>query len=182
MNPHSPYAAGMDEDVMEDEGESLSPVVEIPSGDCEDLGAEAAHDMDPSPAIDPCNFNFQISIPEFHVYKPPNAAESPTRLCIKAIVTENFKSFYGKKILGPFDQKFTAIVGPNGCGKSNTLDSLLFVFGFSSRRLRTKKIQDLIHSSSEHADCGSAKVTVHFVMIKRPLNGTLFDYGFLSAS
>ena len=31
---------------------------------------------------------------------------------------ENFKSYRGKHVIGPF-RKFTAIIGPNGCGKYN---------------------------------------------------------------
>ena len=34
---------------------------------------------------------------------------------------ENFKSYDGKQIVGPFDN-FTCIIGPNGAGKSNMMD------------------------------------------------------------
>lgn len=35
---------------------------------------------------------------------------------LKQIEIENFKSYRGKQIVGPF-KKFTAIVGPNGSGE-----------------------------------------------------------------
>jgi RecF/RecN/SMC N terminal domain len=118
------------------------------------------------PASDPSNFHFDIPMPVFRPFQEPDPTERITRLCIKAISTENFKSYYGKKILGPFDQKFTAIIGPNGCGKSNTIDALLFVFGFRSAKLRAHKLPELIHNSEEHKDCTSAKVTVYFALMQ----------------
>ncbi|XP_055347019.1 structural maintenance of chromosomes protein 4-like [Paramacrobiotus metropolitanus] len=135
--------------------------------DGDDSDAELLVELTP-PDVDPAKFDFGIEIPEYRPHKPLNLAESPSRLCIKAIITENFKSFYGKKFLGPFDQKFTAIVGPNGCGKSNTIDALLFVFGFPSRRLRAQKLQELIHVSGSHPECRSASVSVYFAMVQRP--------------
>ena len=51
------------------------------------------------------------------------------RLMIKRIELENFKSYFGKKVIGPLHKNFTAVVGPNGSGKSNCIESLLFVFG-----------------------------------------------------
>jgi AAA15 family ATPase/GTPase len=43
---------------------------------------------------------------------------------LKLIEIENFKSYKGRQIIGPF-HKFTAIIGPNGSGK---LWSILQVF------------------------------------------------------
>ena len=51
------------------------------------------------------------------------------RLMITKIELENFKSYFGKKVIGPLHKNFTAVVGPNGSGKSNCIESLLFVFG-----------------------------------------------------
>lgn len=44
-------------------------------------------------------------------------------------------------------QAFSAIVGPNGSGKSNTIDALLFVFGFRATKMRQGKFSELIHNS-----------------------------------
>ncbi|EGR32947.1 smc c-terminal domain protein [Ichthyophthirius multifiliis] len=45
----------------------------------------------------------------------------------------DFKSFRGKHQVGPFEN-LTAIIGPNGCGKSNIIDSLCFVFNVENAR------------------------------------------------
>ena len=39
------------------------------------------------------------------------------------IEAENFKSYAGKQIIGPF-KDFTAVIGPNGSGKSNLMDAI----------------------------------------------------------
>jgi len=44
-------------------------------------------------------------------------------------------------------QSFSAIVGPNGSGKSNTIDALLFVFGYRASKMRQGKLSELIHNS-----------------------------------
>lgn len=60
----------------------------------------------------------------------------------------NFKSYLGQHVIGPFDEHFTCIIGPNGNGKSNILDAMLFVFGFKSSKLRQDSLASLIHSSA----------------------------------
>lgn len=60
----------------------------------------------------------------------------------------NFKSYYGTQVLGPFSDHFTCIIGPNGNGKSNILDAMLFVFGFKSSKLRQDCLASLIHCSA----------------------------------
>ena len=88
------------------------------------------------------------------------------RLMIEKIVLENFKSYYGRKEIGPLHKCFSAVVGPNGSGKSNLIESLLFVFGKRAKRMRLNKLSELIHSSSQHEkDVTYAAVEVHFQMI-----------------
>ena len=41
------------------------------------------------------------------------------RMMITKIEMENFKSYFGKKTIGPLHKNFTAVVGPNGSGKNN---------------------------------------------------------------
>jgi len=85
------------------------------------------------------------------------------RLMIDKIVLENFKSYYGRKEIGPLHKCFSAVVGPNGSGKSNLIESLLFVFGKRAKRMRLNKLSELIHSSALHsADVHHAAVEVHF--------------------
>ncbi|XP_066920208.1 structural maintenance of chromosomes protein 1A-like [Clytia hemisphaerica] len=57
----------------------------------------------------------------------------------------NFKSYNGKHVIG-FD-RFSAIIGPNGCGKSNMMDAISFVLGEKTSNLRVKTVKDLIHGA-----------------------------------
>lgn len=59
-------------------------------------------------------------------------------------------------------QSFSAIVGPNGSGKSNTIDALLFVFGYRASKMRQGKLSELIHNSARHPDLDECSVEVHF--------------------
>ena len=51
---------------------------------------------------------------------------------------ENFKSYGGVRVVGPFHKRFSSIVGPNGSGKSNVIDAMLFVFGKKAKKLRAQ--------------------------------------------
>jgi structural maintenance of chromosome 1 len=59
------------------------------------------------------------------------------------IELENFKSYAGHQIVGPF-KNFQAVIGPNGSGKSNLMDAIAFVLGVKSRNLRSHKLGDLV--------------------------------------
>ncbi|MFH0955557.1 MAG: AAA family ATPase [Candidatus Micrarchaeota archaeon] len=66
---------------------------------------------------------------------------------IKKLSLKNFKSFRKADI--PLSDGFTAIVGSNGSGKSNILDSILFVLGISSlKSLRASRLTDLVNNDS----------------------------------
>lgn len=95
-----------------------------------------------------------------------NRAGEP-RLVIDRIVLVNFKSYAGRQVIGPFHKSFSAIVGPNGSGKSNTIDALLFVFGFKATKMRQGKLSELIHNSSASPPGGfeSCSVEVWFKTI-----------------
>ncbi len=62
---------------------------------------------------------------------------------LQRIELENFKSYYGKHVIGPFAD-FTAIIGPNGSGKSNMMDAISFVLGIQSKHLRSSQLKELI--------------------------------------
>jgi len=91
--------------------------------------------------------------------------ETYRRLMITKIELENFKSYFGKRVIGPLHKNFTAVVGPNGSGKSNLIESLLFVFGKRAKQMRLNKLSELIHDSAEHQNCASASVRVFFTDI-----------------
>lgn len=69
------------------------------------------------------------------------------RMVITSVVLTNFKSYYGRQVIGIFDYCFSAIVGPNGSGKSNVIDALLFVFGSRALKIRQKRLSELIYNS-----------------------------------
>src|SRR5699024_1492217 len=83
------------------------------------------------------------------------------RLFIESIVVENFKSYKGKHVIGPFGRGFNSIVGPNGSGKSNVIDAVLFVLGFKAKKMRHTKAENLIYAGETNAD--RAEVTINFV-------------------
>ncbi|KAF8079236.1 RecF/RecN/SMC N terminal domain-containing protein [Lyophyllum atratum] len=93
---------------------------------------------------------------------PEEPAGPKSRLVIHKMALVNFKSYAGRQEIGPFHKSFSSIVGPNGSGKSNTIDALLFVFGYRASKMRQGKLSELIHNSARYPDLSECSVEVHF--------------------
>jgi chromosome segregation protein len=81
----------------------------------------------------------------------------------KEIEMTGFKSFADRTAIR-LEQGVTAIVGPNGCGKSNILDALRWALGEqSTKAMRGTHMQDVIFIGSENRQpLGMAEVSVTF--------------------
>ena len=82
---------------------------------------------------------------------------------LKQIKLAGFKSFVDVTKV-PFPHQMTAIVGPNGCGKSNIIDAVRWVLGESSaKNLRGDAMTDVIfNGSAERKPIGQASVELIF--------------------
>jgi chromosome segregation protein len=85
----------------------------------------------------------------------------PVRL--KSLEIKGFKSFADKTIVN-FDDNVTGIVGPNGCGKSNIVDSIRWVIGEQKiSHLRSENLDSLVFNGSKSRSAsGLAEVSLTF--------------------
>lgn len=93
------------------------------------------------------------------------------RMRIYKIVLFNFKSFKGLHEIGYF-QDFTSLLGSNGSGKSNIVDSIMFALGFTSTFVRCNKLKDLINQNRNPNE--DTYVEIHFTK-QTPTTRNLID-------
>lgn len=95
---------------------------------------------------------------------------------LKQIKLAGFKSFVDPTQVA-FPAAMTAVVGPNGCGKSNVIDAVRWVLGESSaKNLRGDAMTDVIfNGSTQRKPVSQASVELMFENTQGRLQGTLAD-------
>jgi len=100
---------------------------------------------------------------------------------INRIKVSGFKSFVDPTTL-TLPGNLTAIVGPNGCGKSNIIDALIWVMGESSaKHLRGDSMSDVIfNGSNSRKPVGQANVEIIFDNTDGTIGGEYAGFGEIS--
>ena len=82
---------------------------------------------------------------------------------LKSLEIKGFKSFADKTVLN-FDEGITGVIGPNGCGKSNIVDSIRWVIGeHKISNLRSENLESLVFNGSKSRGAsGLAEVSLTF--------------------
>ncbi len=89
---------------------------------------------------------------------------------LKSLEIKGFKSFADKTHIN-FDEGITGIIGPNGCGKSNIVDSIRWVIGEQKiSHLRSENLESLVFNGSKNRSAsGLAEVSLTFENTKNLL-------------
>jgi chromosome segregation protein len=106
--------------------------------------------------------HFNVGLPKDHKYLKP--------VRLKSLEIKGFKSFPDKtNIL--FNEGVTGIIGPNGCGKSNIVDSIRWVIGEQKiSHLRSENLESLVFNGSRSRSAsGLAEVSLTFENTKNLL-------------
>src|SRR4029079_15459523 len=101
--------------------------------------------------------------------QPPIGLPVVSAMRLDRLQINGFKSFSDRSELA-FDQGVTAIVGPNGCGKSNVADAITWVLGEqSAKSLRGAKMEDVIFNGSDaRKPGGTAEVRLRLSGLPSP--------------
>ncbi len=94
---------------------------------------------------------------------------------LERLEINGFKSFSDRSELS-FDKGVTAIVGPNGCGKSNVADAITWVMGEqSAKSLRGDRMEDVIFSGSDaRKPTATAEVRLRLAGVLKGVSGPAF--------
>ena len=100
---------------------------------------------------------------------------------LESIKLAGFKSFVDPTIV-PFPTNLTAVVGPNGCGKSNIIDAIRWVMGESSaKQLRGQSLDDVIFNGCHtRKPLGKASIELNFDNADGSLGGQYSSYAQIS--
>jgi len=95
---------------------------------------------------------------------------------LERLEINGFKSFSDRSELA-FDKGVTAIVGPNGCGKSNVADAITWVMGEqSAKSLRGERMEDVISNGSDaRKPSAAAEVRLRFSGVLKNLSGPALE-------
>ncbi len=95
---------------------------------------------------------------------------------LKSIKLAGFKSFADPTVI-PIQRQITAVVGPNGCGKSNIVDAIRCVLSGAARQLRGGSMPDIIfNGSANRKPVGQASVEMSFDNSDGSLGGPYSSY------
>src|SRR5215217_9650934 len=86
-------------------------------------------------------------------------------LKLKRVELQGFKSFCDRSEMRFHGAGIAAVVGPNGCGKSNLSDAISWVLGEqSAKSLRGSRMEDVIFAGTrDRKPVGMASVTITMV-------------------
>ena len=100
---------------------------------------------------------------------------------LKTVEMSGFKSFVDKTVI-PVRSNMNAIVGPNGCGKSNVVDAIRWVIGeMSAKQLRGQSMSDVIfNGSAKRKPVGKASVQLLFDNSDGRIGGEYAKFGEIS--
>src|SRR4030095_2418136 len=95
---------------------------------------------------------------------------------LQRLEINGFKSFSDRSELA-FDTGVTAIVGPNGCGKSNVADAITWVMGEqSAKSLRGERMEDVLFNGSDaRKPTASAEVRLRFSGFLKAVTGPALE-------